>query len=168
MSRALSLTAIGVSSVALLMCGWTLVQQQRMDSPHRVLHARGLVIADHHGQPRVVLGAHAAKTTRPQMPSPDQALSSSGLTLLGPDGAERGHYATFDAGGEAVLRLDDASGATEVFKVVANPDRGATLTVKHQNNTGAMLTSWQGSPELLFVEDGGRAFFVRPGAAAAP
>lgn len=61
-----------------------------------------------------------------------------------------------------------ASGTTEVFKVVANPDLGATLTVKHQNNTGAVLSSWQGKPELMFVDDTGRSFYIRPGTPAAP
>ncbi|MFY1079511.1 hypothetical protein, partial [Escherichia coli] len=69
---------------------------------------------------------------------------------------------------EALLTLDDATGTTEVFKVVANPDRGASLMVKHQNNTGAMLTSWQGKPELMFVDDSGQSYYVRPGANAAP
>jgi len=55
-----------------------------------------------------------------------------------------------------------------VFKVVANPDRGASLMVRHQNNTGAMLTSWQGKPELVFLDDTGQTYYVRPGANAAP
>lgn len=40
--------------------------------------------------------------------------------------------------------------------------------VKHQNNTGAMLTSWQGKPELMFVDDSGQSYYVRPNANAAP
>jgi hypothetical protein len=108
---------------------------------------------------------------RPAQPGPypgPRATALSGLILLGPDGSERGGYGTSDRGGEAVLTLDDANGTTEVFKVVANPDRGASLMVKHQNNTGAMLTSWQGKPELMFVDDSGQSYYVRPGANAAP
>ena len=41
-------------------------------------------------------------------------------------------------------------------------DRGATLVIKHQNSTGAMLTSWQGKPELIFVGDNGQSHYVRP------
>lgn len=168
MSRTLSLCAIAMSGVALLACGFTLWQQQQLGSAQRVIHARGLVIADDKGQTRVVLGAPVPGPGSASPASAARAMPMSGLLLFGPDGSERGSYATYDVGGEAMLSLDDASGTTEVFKVVANPDRGATLTVKHQNNTGAMLTSWQGEPELLFIDDGGRSFYVRPGTPAAP
>ncbi|MGH8089598.1 MAG: hypothetical protein ACREPC_15110, partial [Stenotrophomonas sp.] len=82
--------------------------------------------------------------------------------------SERGSYGTADVGDEATLTLDDANGTTEVFKITANPDRGATLVIKHQNNTGAMLTSWQGKPELIFLNDNGQSHYIRPGTAAAP
>lgn len=168
MSRMLSVTAITVSSLALLASGWSMWQQHQLSSPQRVLHARGLVIADESGQPRVVLGAPVPPPSPPSSAPAARSTPMSGLLLLGPDGSERGSYASSDTGGEAMLTLDDASGTTEVFKVVANPDRGATLTVKHQNNTGATLTSWQGEPELMFIDDGGRSFYVRPGTPAAP
>ena len=169
MPRALMLTTLVVSTLALLVSGWTAWNLHRSQSPQRVIEARGLVILDGHGQPRVILGAPVAdpvRGERSQMPSSGHALS--GLVLLGPDGSERGRYGSNDRGGEALLSLGDAGGTTEVFKVVANPDRGASLTVRHQNNTGAMLTSWQGKPELVFVDDSGQSYYVRPGANAAP
>ncbi|MEN5425482.1 hypothetical protein ABE522_03780 [Stenotrophomonas pennii] len=168
MSRALSITALALSLVALAACGWTAWRQQQAQSPDRVLHARGLIIRDGQGQARVILGAPVPDPTRSEKALGPRAAPLSGVVLLGPDGTERGGYGTLDTGGEAILTLDDASGATEVFKVVANPDRGATLMVKHQNNTGAMLTSWQGAPELLFVDETGRSFYVRPGMPSAP
>ncbi|WP_312681461.1 hypothetical protein [Stenotrophomonas chelatiphaga] len=168
MSRALSSTALAVSFLALAACGWTAWRQQQAQSPDQVLQARGLVIRDAQGQPRLILGAPVPDPAGGGKPLGPRAAPLSGVVLLGPDGAERGGYGTLDVGGEAILTLDDATGATEVFKVVANPDRGATLMVKHQNNTGAMLTSWQGAPELMFVDDSGRSFYVRPGMPSAP
>lgn len=168
MSRGLSSAALAVSTIALLACGWTAWRLHQLDSPQRVLSARGLVIHDANGQARVVLGAPVPDPVVSGQPHASRAASLSGLVLRGPDGAERGGYGTSDTSGEAVLTLDDAAGTTEVFKVVANPDRGATLMVKHQNNTGAMLTSWQGEPELMFVDDTGRSFYVRPGTPSAP
>ncbi len=165
MTRALTLSTLAMSSLALLASGWNAWQQHAQQSPQRVIEARGLVIRDVHGQQRMVLGAplpadSAGRTQRPE--------GFTGLLLLGPDGAERGGYGTADVGGEAMLMLNDANGATEVFKVVASPDRGATLTLRHQNRAGAMLTSWQGTPELMFIDDIGHTYFVRPGANAAP
>lgn len=168
MSRTLSTIALVVSSVALSACGWTAWRQHQLESPDRVIHAHGLVISDAAGQARVILGAPVPDPQAAGKPAGPRSTPLSGLVLLGPDGSERGGYGTSDVGGEALLTLDDATGATEVFKVVANPDRGATLMVKHQNNTGAMLTSWQGEPELLFIDDRGRSFYVRPGTPSAP
>ena len=42
MSPALTGTALAVSLPARVACGWTAWRQQQMQSPHRVLHARGL------------------------------------------------------------------------------------------------------------------------------
>ncbi len=168
MSRALNVATLIVSSLALLACGWTAWRQHQLDSPQRIVHARGVVISDAAGQARLILGAPVPDPTIAGKPAGPRATPLSGLILLGPDGSERGGYGTSDAGGEALLTLDDASGATEVFKVVANPDRGATLMVKHQNNTGAMLTSWQGKPELMFIDDSGRSFHVHPDTPASP
>lgn len=168
MTRALSTAALVASSCALLVCGWMAWRQHQLESPQRVLNARGLVISDAHGQARLILGAPVPDPTSAGNPLPPRAAPLSGLILLGPDGSERGGYGTTDTGGEALLTLDDATSSTEVFKVVANPDRGATLMVKHQNNTGAMLTSWQGLPELMFIDDSGRTHYVTPGAQAAP
>lgn len=168
MARALTLTTLVVSLLALSASGWTAWRMQQSQSPQRVIEARGLIILDGHGQPRMILGAPVPDPSHEGTLQGTRASPLSGLVLLGPDGAERGVYGSSDHGGEAVLSLDDASGNTEVFKVVANPDRGATLTVKHQNNTGAMLTSWQGKPELMFLDDSGQSYYVRPGANAAP
>ncbi|AWH29484.1 MULTISPECIES: hypothetical protein [Stenotrophomonas] len=168
MARALLLTTLGVSTLALLVSGWTAWNLHHSQSPERVIHARGLVVHDAKGQARVIVGAPVPDPTSKGRSQGPRAAALSGVILLGPDGSERGGYGTSDRGGEALLTLDDASGTTEVFKVVANPDRGATLMVRHQNNTGAMLTSWQGKPELLFLDDSGQTYYVRPGVNAAP
>lgn len=168
MSRTLSITALVVSSIALASCAWTVWELRQTQSPQRVLQARGLVISDGSGQARIILGAPAPDPTTEGRSQGPRATPVTGVVLVGPDGSERGNFATSDSGGEAMLTLDDARGVTEVFKVVANPDRGATLTVKHQNNTGAMLTSWQGEPELVFVDGTGRSLPLHPGTAAAP
>ncbi|SFR79486.1 hypothetical protein SAMN04487782_0454 [Stenotrophomonas maltophilia] len=168
MPRALTLTTLLVSTLALLVSGWTAWSLHLSQSPQRVIEARGLVIHDGAGQARVILGAPVPDPRSRGQVQGTRASALSGLVLLGPDGSERGGYGTTDHGGEALLTLDDAAGTTEVFKVVANPDRGASLMVKHQNNTGAMLTSWQGKPELMFVDDSGQSYYVRPGVSAAP
>lgn len=165
MTRLPTLAALALSSLALAISGWNAWQQRASQSSQRVIEARGLVIRDAHGQKRVILGAPLPASVAANPLRPD---GLTGVVLLGSDGAERGGYGTSDIGGEAMLTLDDASGTTEVFKVVASADRGATLTLKHQNRAGAMLTSWQGAPELVFVDDSGHTFFVRPGANAAP
>ncbi len=168
MARALTLTTLVVALLALLVSGWTAWNLHRSQSPHRVIEARGLIIHDASGQPRVILGAPVPDPLSRGRPQGPRATALSGLIRLGPEGSERGGYGTSDRGGEALLTLDDATGTTEVFKVVANPDRGASLMVKHQNNTGAMLSSWQGKPELVFLDDSGQSYYVRPGASAAP
>ncbi|KOQ63096.1 hypothetical protein J5H37_17395 [Stenotrophomonas maltophilia] len=168
MPRVLLLTTLVISTLALLVSGWTAWSLHRSQSPERIIEARGLVIHDGTGQPRLILGAPVPDPLSRGRTQGPRATALSGLILLGPDGSERGGYGTSDRGGEALLTLDDATGTTEVFKVVANPDRGASLMVKHQNNTGAMLTSWQGKPELMFVDDSGQSYYVRPNANAAP
>ena len=100
MTRALTLSTLAMSSLALLASGWNAWQQHAQQSPRRVIEARGLVIRDVHGQQRMVLGAplpadSAGRTQRPE--------GFTGLLLLGPDGAERGGYGTADVGGEAMF-----------------------------------------------------------------
>lgn len=168
MSRALTLTTLVVSSLALVVSGWTAIKLHQSQSDQRIITARGLVIQDANGQARVILGAPVPDPVSQGVTQGPRASPLSGLILLGADGSERGGYGTADVGDEAVLTLDDARGTTEVFKVTANPDRGATLVVKHQNNTGAMLSSWQGKPELIFLNDNGQSHYVRPGSQAAP
>lgn len=168
MSRALTLTTLVVSSLALVVSGWTAIKLHQSQSDQRVITARGLVIQDANGQARVILGAPVPDPVSQGVTQGPRASPLSGLILLGADGSERGGYGTADVGDEAVLTLDDARGTTEVFKVTANPNRGATLVVKHQNNTGAMLSSWQGKPELIFLNDNGQSHYVRPGSQAAP
>lgn len=145
MARALTLITLVVATLALLVSGWTAWNLHRSQSPQRVIEARGLIIHDASGQPRVILGAPVPDPLSQGRPQGPRATALSGVILLGPDGSERGGYGTSDRGGEALLTLDDATGTTEVFKVVANPDRGASLMVKHQNNTGAMLSSCRAS-----------------------
>jgi len=150
----LSLSAIVISSYALLQTG-------RASSPSRVIEARGLLIKDASGQTRIALGA----------PVPDPVVRgkigkriapASGLLLFGPDGNERGGYLTVDYGGEAVLTLDSSDGGAEVFKVVANPDAGASLFVLHRNGAGAMLTTYEGQPKLQLIDQAGVVRFSQP------
>jgi len=168
MSRALTVTTLVVSSLALIVSGWTALRLHQSQSDERVITARGLVIRDASGQARVILGAPVPDPLTRGVTQGPRASPLSGLILLGADGSERGGYGTADIGDEAILTLDDATGTTEVFKVTANPDRGATLVVKHQNSTGAMLTSWQGKPELIFLNDDEQTHYISPNAAAAP
>ena len=168
MSRALTLTTLIVSGLALVVSGWTALRLHQSQAEDRVITARGLVIQDGSGQARVILGAPVPDPLSKGLSQGPRASPLSGMILLGADGSERGGYGTADVGDEAMLTLDDASGTTEVFKVTANPDRGATLVIKHQNSTGAMLTSWQGKPELIFVGDNGQSHYVRPSAPSAP
>ena len=168
MSRVLTLTTLAVSSLALLVSGYTAVQLHRSQSAERVITARGLVIQDGSGQARVILGAPLPDPLSRGVSQGPRASPLSGVVLLGADGSERGSYGTADVGDEASLTLDDAKGTTEVFKITANPDRGATLVIKHQNSTGAMLTSLQGKPELIFLNDNGQSHYIRPGTPTAP
>ncbi len=168
MSRALTLTTLAVSSLALLVSGWTALRLHQTQAEDRVITARGLVIEDGNGQARMILGAPLPDPLRQGVSQGPRPSPLSGMILLGADGSERGSYGTADVGDEATLTLDDASGTTEVFKVTANPDRGATLVIKHQNSTGAMLTSWQGKPELIFLGDNGQSHYLRPSTPSAP
>lgn len=94
MSPALTGTALAVSVPARLARGCTAWRQQQMQSPHRVLHARGLVITDGNGQARVVPGAPLDVPARVE--SVTRAVRFSCLTLLVPEGGQRGGYATSD------------------------------------------------------------------------
>lgn len=149
----LSLSAIGISSYALL-------QAKHANNPSRVIEARGLLIKDSSGTTRVELGA----------PVQDPVVNGkvgkrltplSGLLLFGPDGNERGGYATSEVGGEAILTLDSSDSA-EVFKVTANQDAGASLFVLHGNGAGAMLTTYRGEPELKLIDQSGKVRFAQP------
>lgn len=168
-SRALSRTivalSLALSLAAIAMSSWALMSANRAVSAERVITAKGLIIQDASGTARVVIGA----------PVPDpvvlgevgkRAAPASGLLLLGPDGNERGGYLTVDQGGEAVLTLDSADGSAEVFKVVANEDAGASLFVLHRNGAGAMVTTYQGHPELQLIDSEGVARFSQPEAMA--
>lgn len=119
------------------------------------LRLRSLTIVDRNGTPRIILGA----------PLPDpmvlgkrskRAAAGSGLLLNGPDGNERGGYMVTDVGDEGLLTLD-ASKRGEVFKVVANPDSGASLFLMHQSGSAMTLTTYRGTPEIqLTGHDGHR------------
>lgn len=115
-----------------------------------VLRARGLVIVDEQGVERVVIGA----------PTPDpkglgtRVAPLYGLVINGPTGEERGGYGVMGQSDEAILTLDGAGG-DEVFKVVANPDAGASLFVMHQHNSTVALTTYRGEPELHLIADDG-------------
>lgn len=159
MSRIAAPLALLLSSAALIVAGWSALRAPgRSDG---IIEARGLVIRDDAGRARLVLGA----------PVPDprvrgvvgaRAAPASGLVLIGPDGNERGGYLVVDDGGEAVLTLDSADGSREVFKVVANPQDGASLFVQHQGGAEAMITTYRGEPELHLVGPDGTSRFSRP------
>ena len=55
MSRALTLTTLVVSSLALLVSGWTALRLHQTQAEDRVITARGLVIEDGNGQARMIL-----------------------------------------------------------------------------------------------------------------
>ena len=153
-SLVLSVSAVAVSTHAL-------VQTNHANSTSRVIEARGLLIKDASGQTRVALGAPVQDPVV-QGEVGTRAAPASGLLLFGPDGNERGGYLTVDEGGEAVLTLDSSDGSTEVFKVVANPDAGASLFVLHRNGAGAMITTYRGDPELLLIDQDGAVRFSQP------
>lgn len=117
------------------------------------LVVRSLTVKDANGTPRAILAAPVPDPLVDGKPSGKRAGSSAGLLLADAHGNERGGYIT-DDGDEALITLDGEKGH-EVFKVVGNPDAGASLFVVHGNNAYAMLTTYQGKPELqLFDKDG--------------
>ncbi|NIJ69285.1 hypothetical protein [Xanthomonas sp. 60] len=148
---AISLTATTVSLVALHKAG-------QANDPSRVVEARGLIVRDASGVPRVEIGA---PVNGPMILGKREAriAPAAGILLNGPDGNERGGYLTVDTGDEAVLTLDGAGDGSEVFKVVANEKAGASLFVIHQNGSVAMLTTYQGHPELRFIEQDGEVSY---------
>ena len=160
MSPKIAVVNVLLSATACVLSAWALVRSNALDNTDRVITVRGLIVNDASGQARVVLGA----------PVPDPVVGGkvsrrdgalSGLILIGADGNERGGYATGDTGDGAILTLDSRDGA-EVFKVFANPDAGASLFVMHQNGAAAMLTTYQGKPELQLVDEDGVARFAQP------
>jgi len=155
-STLLSLIAIALSLTAL-------VQLHRADAPDRVLEVRGLRVKDAAGVTRVEIGAPVQDPMVLGERGP-RAAPASGVVLNGPDGNERGGYLTVDAGDEAVLTLDAAATGQEVFKVVANKDAGASLFVIHQNGAAAMLTTYQGQPELRLYDENGTQTWSQPAA----
>lgn len=161
MSRTATWLNIVLSLLAIAISSWALVQANRGNSADRIVEARGILVRDATGQVRIALGA--------PVPNPvvrgvteNRIAPASGLLLFGPDGNERGGYVTVDTGGEAVLTLDSQDGSSEVFKVVANPDAGASLFVLHRNGAGAMLTTYRGRPEFQLTESSGAVTFSQP------
>ncbi|CAG2086521.1 hypothetical protein GGR74_001286 [Xanthomonas arboricola] len=155
--KGLSLNTI-ISLAALAVAGLALHKADQADDPSRVVQARGLVIRDASGVPRVEIGA---PVDGPMIlgKREKRIAPASGILLNGPDGNERGGYLTVDYGDEALLTLDGAGNGREVFKVVANEKAGATLVVTHQNGAAAMLSTYRGQPELQFIERDGTVSF---------
>ncbi|WP_206185484.1 hypothetical protein [Sphingosinicella sp. CPCC 101087] len=124
------------------------------------LRVRSLTVVDERGVERVIIGAPVPDPVSRGSRQP-RAGAISGIILNGPDGNERGGYGTTDVGGEALLTLDGAEGG-EVFKVVANPDAGASLFVMHRNGAGARLTTFRGSPEFELIDANRRRVHAIP------
>ena len=167
MPRAVVVSTLLISLAALSLSLWALKAVKGLGSADRVIVARGLIVQDASGRARVVLGA----------PAPDpvvrgkrgkRAAPISGLVLIGPDGNERGGYATTDSEAEALLTLDSSDGSSEVFKVVANPNAGASLFVSHQNESAVALTTYQGEPQLFLLDKTGVPLFSAPPNAKPP
>jgi hypothetical protein len=161
MSRAVVRANVVLSLVAIAISSYALLQAGRASDPSRVIEARGLIVRDAAGQTRVAIGAPVQDPVVRGVVG-KRIAPASGVLLFGPDGNERGGYLTVDEGGEAVLTLDSADGGTEVFKVVANRDAGASLFVLHRNGAGAILTTYQGRPELELVDQSGAVRFSEP------
>lgn len=161
MSRTVLWLNIALSLLAITVSSWALVQVNRFANPDRIVETRGLLVRDSTGQVRIALGAPVQNPVVRGVTG-KRVAPASGMLLFGPDGNERGGYLTVDKGGEAVLTLDSQDGSTEVFKVVANPDAGASLFVLHRNSAGAMLTTYQGHPELRLVDSSGDVTFSQP------
>lgn len=150
---AISLTAVAISLFALH-------EARQANDPSRILEARGLIVRDASGVSRVEIGA---PVNGPMVLGKrgERVAPAAGILLNGPDGNERGGYLTVDTGDEAVLTLDGAGDGSEVFKVVANEEAGASLFVIHQNGSVAMLTTYQGHPELRFIEQDGKVSYTQ-------
>lgn len=128
--------------------------------PSEELTARKLTIVDSEGTARVVI---AAPVPDPYVKGKQakRAGPASGIILNGPDGNERGGYLVTDVGDEGILTLDGLHGG-EVFKVVANPDAGASLFIQHSNGAYAGMSTYRGEPELQLVGKGNRRIFAVP------
>jgi hypothetical protein len=123
------------------------------------LRARSLTIVDEKGTARVVIAAAVPDPMVGGKRMP-RAGAGAGILLNGPDGNERGGYMVTD-GGEGLLTLDDAGGR-EMFKVVANPDSGASLFVQHQSGAWAAVSTYRGEPELQMVGRDGKRVTAIP------
>lgn len=141
---------IGISG--LFLAGATVVTSAQDGEDLRV---RSLTIVDERGVERVVLGAPVPNPGQGQRIAP-----AYGIVLNGPDGEERGGYATNDTG-EAFLTLDSRNGR-EVFKVVANPDAGASLFLLHSAGAAAALTTYRGTPEFHLIGPNGARVHTIP------
>ncbi|MDR6937346.1 hypothetical protein [Luteibacter sp. 3190] len=147
-----SWVSLGLSSIAVCFSAAAFIATQRAD---RTLHARGIVIDDAAGIPRVVIGAPVPGPTIDGKTG-TRAGDLSGIVINGPDGTERGGYGTVDQGGEAVLTLDSANGKVEHFKVVSNAGSGASLfIVTGDARKALMLSTYSGEPRISELSDDG-------------
>ncbi len=123
------------------------------------IRAKSLTIVDDKGIARVIIGAPVPDAMVGGKQSP-RAGAASGMILNGPDGNERGGYLVSDKGDEGILTLDGLDG-NEVFKVVANPDAGASLFLQHKAGGMLALSTYRGEPEIqLIAKDGKRIHAV--------
>ncbi|CAL4869981.1 hypothetical protein MMA231_04279 (plasmid) [Asticcacaulis sp. MM231] len=128
-------------------------------APPKEIIAHTIRVVDDKGVTRAVLAGSVPDPiiNGKSLPRMGQA---AGLIIYDQKGNERGGYLT-SLSDEGLLTLDGAHGG-EVFKVVANPDAGASLFLPHANGALVALTTYRGQPELQMVEKDGRALITLP------
>lgn len=134
-----------LSVVAIALSSFSLYQQLRNN---RNLRVHSLTVTDSKGVARVIL---AAPVPGPVVQGTQQARSANlaGMILNGPDGNERSGYGTIDSTGEAIITLDSIDGSVEHFKLVSNPQDGASLFLSTRDGGKTlMLSTYTGDPRI--------------------
>lgn len=103
-----ALALIGVTAIASYACARASAEPQGRPVGATVLRARGLVIEDEQGHPRILLGAPV-----PVVPERKRKDPTNGLIVLGADGADRlqlGNVGGPQMGGKVNPRVSPATG----------------------------------------------------------